>query len=305
MIVSVLVTVSGCQKVVVCADGTQVSDASQCVTAVQNGGKESDESQMKSCPATCDDSNACTSDICNVDTGYQCVHTIIKPCCSNGICEKGEDYTTCKLDCRKDIAPEIVELQEKAALKNGISYSYRQVNFNEFDAASSVVSFEVTMIDNYTRYTYPSAQYYKWNTPEQFLYNAIVFDSGTEQAFLLDVVEYATDYGKRVRYEDYYIKNAKEYLMEITEGTFEANTGNYDGRDTSTIIYPLDKSVTRTIKIGNFDGLPLLIEDYDNDREYLKMKIEFKSLSTSRKLRGKDVWLPDDVETEETPDYKH
>ncbi|TAL58450.1 MAG: hypothetical protein EPN86_00085 [Nanoarchaeota archaeon] len=44
----------------------------------------------KHCPSSCDDNNACTTDICNKDSGYLCVNSPITPCNGNGICEQGE-----------------------------------------------------------------------------------------------------------------------------------------------------------------------------------------------------------------------
>ncbi len=53
----------------------------------------------KRCPASCDDNDPCTEDICNAETDYECEHNPIVPCCGNNICEKEESYETCSIDC--------------------------------------------------------------------------------------------------------------------------------------------------------------------------------------------------------------
>ena len=52
------------------------------------------------CPASCDDSRACTNDTCSVATSFKCNHTVIPECCGNGICEASEDRANvCPEDC--------------------------------------------------------------------------------------------------------------------------------------------------------------------------------------------------------------
>ena len=58
------------------------------------------------CPATCDDYNACTQDICNAATGYKCSYLPITPCCGNDICESGESSANCPADCAEEAAEE-------------------------------------------------------------------------------------------------------------------------------------------------------------------------------------------------------
>ncbi|MDD5171686.1 MAG: transglutaminase family protein [Candidatus ainarchaeum sp.] len=54
--------------------------------------------KMPTCPASCDDNYSCTQDSCNATSG-SCVHTLIQPCCGNGMCEQGEDCGDCLNDC--------------------------------------------------------------------------------------------------------------------------------------------------------------------------------------------------------------
>ena len=98
-----------------CPDGTIVKDASSC----------------PKCPASCDDNNPCTQDICSKETAYQCKHVNIDgpqlgcsgpgqsckektcsagqcteqektPCCGNGKSEIGETCSTCPEDVKCD-----------------------------------------------------------------------------------------------------------------------------------------------------------------------------------------------------------
>ena len=86
-----------------------------------------------SCPSSCDDGNPCTQDYCSRDTSFACQHGPLDgdqvgcsgssgaacrysscqagqcaekteiSCCGNGICEKGEDLTSCSADCKPSI----------------------------------------------------------------------------------------------------------------------------------------------------------------------------------------------------------
>lgn len=59
------------------------------------------------CPPSCDDFDECTRDYCGAETGYECVHEPIVPCCGNGECETGEDYINCPADC----PPPVIEVE--------------------------------------------------------------------------------------------------------------------------------------------------------------------------------------------------
>lgn len=51
------------------------------------------------CPASCDDANICTRDLCSEQTGYRCLNEPVSPCCGNRRCETGESFETCPGDC--------------------------------------------------------------------------------------------------------------------------------------------------------------------------------------------------------------
>ncbi|MFH1317116.1 MAG: hypothetical protein ABII01_06355 [Candidatus Woesearchaeota archaeon] len=57
-------------------------------------------SKKKACPASCDDGNECTDDLCGADTSYYCNYRV-KPgkCCGNYACESGENQCNCQTDC--------------------------------------------------------------------------------------------------------------------------------------------------------------------------------------------------------------
>ena len=55
---------------------------------------------LQSCPASCNDFNQCTRDICNENTSFKCQYIPIENCCGNLQCEPNESYSTCSSDCR-------------------------------------------------------------------------------------------------------------------------------------------------------------------------------------------------------------
>jgi len=66
---------------------------------------------LKKCPASCDDNNSCTKDICSKETGYKCINQETKPCCGNNNCEKpSESWSKCSEDCNKPSASELALL---------------------------------------------------------------------------------------------------------------------------------------------------------------------------------------------------
>jgi hypothetical protein len=51
------------------------------------------------CPASCDDGNPATDDVCSAATDYFCEHKPKAGVCGNGVCDSGEDKCTCEQDC--------------------------------------------------------------------------------------------------------------------------------------------------------------------------------------------------------------
>ena len=74
--------------------------------------EEEEEVEMQ-CPARCDDYDDCTRDICDETTGYRCAQYPITPCCGNDVCEIGEDYAICSLDCAVPLEDEEEEEEEE------------------------------------------------------------------------------------------------------------------------------------------------------------------------------------------------
>ena len=90
-------------------------------------GKEEvpEEPEAQTCPASCDDANACTDDLCSEQTNFECQHSEIIPCCGNTLCEEGEDFTTCS-DCEKPEMEEKLKTIIESA-ENLENYEYRYI----------------------------------------------------------------------------------------------------------------------------------------------------------------------------------
>ena len=84
------------------------------------------DSAQEKCPSSCDDKNICTSDYCSENTNYECKHTLKTPCCGNGKCEAGEDYTTCSNDCERTITAneDLIEILDKNKGITNYKYVY-------------------------------------------------------------------------------------------------------------------------------------------------------------------------------------
>ena len=101
LLVSVIL-VAGCiyieeQGAQQCTEPEKLVKGSCCFDNDDNGVCDINE---RSCPASCDDANKCTSDECSIQTNLECVHKTITPCCGNGQCEKAEDEANeCPEDC--------------------------------------------------------------------------------------------------------------------------------------------------------------------------------------------------------------
>ena len=77
--------------------------AAETTEEARNTTSEEADAQNESvpeCPA-CGDNNPCTMDSCSEETGYECMHEAIIPCCGNGECEESENWSACQEDCQK------------------------------------------------------------------------------------------------------------------------------------------------------------------------------------------------------------
>jgi len=79
---------------------------------------EVEEDIIEECPSSCDDSNQCTRDYCDIDTGYECRNLAISPCCGNKRCESGESSDNCNVDCVVVEAPADGEVMTLAYVKD-------------------------------------------------------------------------------------------------------------------------------------------------------------------------------------------
>jgi len=76
------------------------------------------------CPGECDDNDPCTRDFCNDSTGFRCKYLVITPCCGNEVCEGGENYSSCSIDCKKmNKTGNVTEnhVEEETAISNAAS----------------------------------------------------------------------------------------------------------------------------------------------------------------------------------------
>ena len=109
----------------------------------------------QSCPASCDDGNACTVDACSPDTGYACTHSMQDNCCGNQKCEGGEDFRNCTADCKPEpLSPELQQLLDTAKAKavRNFKYTYKGPKaqyVNTYYVRDNKIKIEVPYFDRY------------------------------------------------------------------------------------------------------------------------------------------------------------
>lgn len=82
----------------------------------------------KTCPATCDDSNACTKDSCSSATEFECKNEKITPCCGDGACESDETCTSCEKDCGTCYSLENLKTDINTVYKKEVVYQENSLN---------------------------------------------------------------------------------------------------------------------------------------------------------------------------------
>lgn len=75
------------------------------------------KSASAQCPASCDDGNQITEDVCDASTGFFCEHNYLPNNCGNYICERGETQCNCGQDCGP-CSGDIGEFLEQGCVQN-------------------------------------------------------------------------------------------------------------------------------------------------------------------------------------------
>ena len=102
------------------------------------------------CPESCDDSDECTFDLCDKGTGYMCVNRPVRPCCGNGVCERGESYSTCSEDCSREGPP--ISLVSLSSWVDQLGrYAVVGELKNDLQTAVEDVRIELIFLDNESR----------------------------------------------------------------------------------------------------------------------------------------------------------
>ena len=99
VLIIILLVLIGCNKEVT-TNESNIDGGDQNANNIKNNGANQEaEAIKKTCPATCDDKNSCTEDVCSTETEFICQNNEITPCCGNGKCEEGETFKECLKDC--------------------------------------------------------------------------------------------------------------------------------------------------------------------------------------------------------------
>lgn len=113
-----------------CIDPEKLIEGRCCFDEDNNNVCDIDE---RECPA-CDDENPCTSDHCSFDTGFECRHDKIRPCCGNGECDESEDIANeCPEDCVIIQMTDFFHMYSGPDYMEGDSFVFIHTGSNETD----------------------------------------------------------------------------------------------------------------------------------------------------------------------------
>ncbi len=203
------------------------------------------------CPAICNDNDACTTDVCNEQTDYECRSVPIAPCCGNSLCETGETDSSCPLDCKPQLSKEI---QEMIASNSKIkSYKY--------DYSDPTISLTFSIKGNLTKISYLEPYYYG-----SFQYDTALLDDAKKTAKIY-CSKYCTPNGVMDWSYDFF---KKETPLESIKAVKSAKILRYENleSDKSTTVIEVSRGTGKEIMwLWTFYGVPIYREFYDGNNK--------------------------------------
>lgn len=235
------------------------------------------------CPSNCNDNDACSQDICNKQTDFECRHVPITPCCGNGVCEDSETPNSCSKDCTGG-SPEFKQLITNSGNANTFSYRYE---YSENDVMKT--SYTVWIYKNYTLIDFDDLQ-----NKASFSYNWAFVNAtaGTTTLYCLNncgpttkakIMQGATEFAQRPP-------------IETLQSLISANivgTENVEGKSTSILVKKNDDGTTTRVNVWTFFGTPMVIETLDSNNNVLN-RIRYKGISINT-ARESDAVPPRDL----------
>lgn len=219
--------------------------AGKTVTAPSIGTENISKTQV--CPVNCDDSNACTKDVCNQQTDYECRHAPITPCCGNSVCESGETEQSCPSDCKQQLSKEI---QDTIANSNKIkSYKY--------DFSNSTLSLVFTIKGSLTKINYLEPQYYG-----NFQYDAALLDDSKKTAKIY-CEKYCTPNGVMDWSYEFFKKETPLEAIKTIKGAKILRYENLEGDKSTTLLEIAGDDGKEMMWVWTFYGVPIYREFYD------------------------------------------
>jgi len=197
------------------------------------------------CPASCDDNDACTRDVCSYQTDYECRHAGIYPCCGNSVCEASETQDNCAKDCSFQESPEFLQLIENTKLVKNYRYSY--------ELPTEVIQVFVRGADAKLSYT-------DVKTYNGFTYNNVLRYGSNQTAILFCYQSCPRTTAKAVPIEDFPMPSTPMDVLKSLKSVIITGRPNIDGKASVVLESPLPDGKIRRVTVWEFYGMPLLDE---------------------------------------------
>jgi len=215
------------------------------------------------CPTSCEDNDACTRDVCNYQTDYECRHAPIYPCCGNSVCEASETQDNCAKDCSFQESPEFLQLIENTKLVKNYRYGY--------ELPKEVIQVFVRGAD--AKLSYSDVKTY-----QGFTYNNVLRYGGNQTAILFCHQSCPRTTAKAVPIENFPLPPTPLDVLKSLKSVRISGRENIDGKASVVLETPMTDGNIRKVKVWEFYGMPMVDEVWSSDKTTLINRTRFSAM---------------------------
>ena len=215
------------------------------------------------CPASCDDNDACTRDVCSYQTDYECRHAGIYPCCGNSVCEASETQDNCAKDCSFQEIPEFLQLIENTKLVKNYRYGYE---------------LPTEVIQVFVRGADAKLSYGDVKTYQGFTYNNVLRYGSNQTAILFCYQACPRTTAKAVTIEDFPMPPTPLDVLKSLKSVRITGRENIDGKASVVLESPLADGNVRKVKVWEFYGMPMVDEVWSSDKTTMISRTRYSAM---------------------------